>query len=314
MSIRGALYLSLAACIWGGMYVVSKYALDFVPPLTLLFLRFVIAAVVLGWLNWRQKSPLLPAQDRGLLFQIGAIGYFLSISAQFVGTKLSSAHMGAVITTLSPLFLSLFAVLLLKEAMSFKQKVAMALACIGVLIVMGLPDESHAGQAQWLGNLALLLAAVFWGYYSVLARKASRRHTSLQITTWGIWVATALTLPFTLLERRQWSPEVMLTWPIILSVLYLGVVSTAVAAFCWNKGLSLMSAHQVGLFFFLQPVVGSLLGWLLLGEALTLSFFFGSALIIAGVYLVLVAETPAAAEDKPAVQSSTPCLSTKARN
>lgn len=314
MSIRGALYLSLAACIWGGMYVVSKYALDFVPPLTLLFLRFVIAAVALGWLNWRQKSPLLPRRDRGLLFQIGAIGYFLSISAQFVGTKLSSAHMGAVITTLSPLFLSLFAILLLKEAMSFKQKLAMGLACVGVLIVMGLPDESYAGQTQWLGNLALLLAAVFWGYYSVLARKASRRHTSLQITTWGIWVATVLTLPFTLLERQQWSPEVMLTWPIILSVLYLGVVSTAVAAFCWNKGLSLMSAHQVGLFFFLQPVVGSLLGWLLLGEALTLSFFWGSALIIAGVYLVLRAETPPVAEDKSSLQSPAPYLSTKARN
>jgi drug/metabolite transporter (DMT)-like permease len=314
MSIRGALYLSLAACIWGGMYVVSKYALDFVPPLTLLFLRFVIAAVALGWLNWRQKSPLLPGRDRGLLFQIGAIGYFLSISAQFVGTKLSSAHMGAVITTLSPLFLSLFAILLLKEAMSFKQKLAMGLACVGVLIVMGLPDESHAGQAQWLGNLALLLAAVFWGYYSVLARKASRRHTSLQITTWGIWVATVLTLPFTVLERQQWSPEAMLTWPIMLSVLYLGVVSTAVAAFCWNKGLSLMSAHQVGLFFFLQPVVGSFLGWLLLGEALTLSFFLGSVLIIAGVYLVLMVETPPAAEDKPAVQTPAPYLSTKARN
>lgn len=314
MSIRGALYLSLAACIWGGMYVVSKYALDFVPPLTLLFLRFVIAAVVLGWLNWRQKGPLLPAQDWGLLFQIGAIGYFLSISAQFIGTRLSSAHMGAVITTLSPLFLSLFAILLLKEAMSFKQKVAMALACVGVLIVMGLPDESHAGQSQWLGNLALLLAAIFWGYYSVLARKASRRYSSLQITTWAIWLATVLTLPFTLLERQQWSPEVMLTGPIIFSILYLGVISTAVAAYCWNKGLALMSAHQVGLFFFLQPVVGSLLGWLLLGEGLTLSFFIGSGLIIAGVYLVLADETTPTVEDKSTIQSSASYASTKAQN
>jgi drug/metabolite transporter (DMT)-like permease len=313
MFIRGALYLSLAACIWGGMYVVSKYALEFVPPLTLLFLRFVIAAGVLGWLSWRQKGPLLPHQDRGLLFQIGAIGYFLSIGAQFVGTKLSSAHMGAVITTLSPLFLSLFAILLLKESMSFKQKVALGLACVGVLVVMGLPDESSEGRNQWLGNFALLLAAVFWGYYSALARKASRLYTSLQITTWGIWVATALTLPFLFLEAPQWSPQIWLTWPIMLSVLYLGVVSTAVAAFCWNKGLSLVSAHQAGLFFFLQPVVGSFLGWLLLGEALTFSFFLGSGLIMAGVYLAMAGEPQPSPQNQP-TDSTPPLWSTKARN
>lgn len=303
MSFRGAFYLSLAACIWGGMYVVSKFALDFVPPLTLLFLRFLVASLVLGWLLWRQPGPLLPRRDRSLLFQIGAIGYFLSISAQFVGTKLSTAHMGAVITTLSPLFLSLFAILLLKEVMSFKQKAAMGLACMGVLVVMGLPDEGSAGNSQWLGNLALLLAAVCWGYYSVLARKVSGRYSSLQITTWAIWVATLLTLPCIFLEQSQWSIEILLTWPVLLSVLYLGIISTAVAAFCWNKGLSLMSAHQVGLFLFLQPVVGSFLSWLLLGEALTLSFFAGSGLILVGVYLVLAGESPENDQVHPVISS-----------
>jgi drug/metabolite transporter (DMT)-like permease len=313
MFIRGALYLSLAASIWGGMYVVSKYALDFVPPLTLLFLRFLIASVVLGWLNWRQKGPLLPSVHWGLLFQIGCIGYFLSISAQFIGTKLSSAHMGAVITTLSPLFLSLFAILLLKEAMSFRQKAALGLACVGVLIVVGLPDGSSAGPSYWLGNLALLLAAVFWGYYSALARKASNHYTALQITSWGIWIATLLTLPFIFLESPHWSLSILLTWPILLSVLYLGIVSTAVAAFCWNKGLTLMSAHQAGLFLFLQPVVGSFLGWLLLGEALTPSFFAGSGLIMAGVYLAMVSERQASPQSQPADPPS-PFWSTKARN
>jgi drug/metabolite transporter (DMT)-like permease len=174
--------------------------------------------------------------------------------------------------------------------MSFKQKVALGLACTGVLIVVGLPDESSAGHSHWLGNLALLLAAVFWGYYSALARKAANHYTALQITTWGIWVATVLTLPFMLLERPQWSLQVLLSWPIVFSVLYLGVVSTAVAAFCWNKGLALMSAHRAGPFLFLQPVVGSFLGWLLLHEALTPAFFLGSFLISVGVYLVTTRE------------------------
>ena len=46
-TILGAICLSLAASIWGGMYVVSKYVLDFIPPLTLVWLRFIIAFVVL---------------------------------------------------------------------------------------------------------------------------------------------------------------------------------------------------------------------------------------------------------------------------
>ncbi len=152
---QGAFYLSLAAAIWGGMYVFSKYVLEFIPPLTLLFLRYLVAGLGLGWLHRR----------RGPLFQIGFVGYFLSIAAQFIGPKLSSAHRGAVITTLSPLFMSLFALTLLKEPMLNRQKLAMGLAVMGMLIVVGLPGQGEAGLTVWVGNLILRLAAVFWGYF-----------------------------------------------------------------------------------------------------------------------------------------------------
>jgi drug/metabolite transporter (DMT)-like permease len=302
--LSGAIYLSLAASIWGGMYVFSKYVLEFIPPFTLLFLRYLVAGLVLGWLHRRQGGPWLPPVQRGLLFQIGLVGYFLSIAAQFIGTHLSSAHMGALVTTLSPLFMSLFAIVLLKEPMLNRQKLAMGLAVIGMLIVVGLPAKDEAGQAVWLGNLTLLLAAIFWGYYSVRVQQATHYYPALQITTWAIWLAAGLTLPITWLEHAQWSLESALTWPVILGVLYIGVISTAVAFFSWNKGLSLMSAHQAGPFLFLQPVVGSLLGWLILDEALTLSFFTGSALIMIAVYLVLSSQKQAASPNSEAAFST----------
>ena len=277
---KGAIYLSLAASIWGGMYVVSKFALDTIPPFTLLFLRYLTASLFLVFICWQRKELTLPRQNRGLLFQIGFIGYFLSIAAQFVGTKLSSAHMGAVITTLSPVFLSLFAVFLLKERMSFKQLMSMAVAFAGVMIVIG----GGGGDSTLGGNISLLLAALFWGYYSVLSRKASADHSSLEITTWGILVATILTLPTIFFEWQAWSMKDLLQGPILLSVLYIGLVATALAFFSWNKGLSLLPSHQAGPFFFLKPVVGSLLGWLFLNEHLTPSFFLGSLFILAGVY------------------------------
>jgi drug/metabolite transporter (DMT)-like permease len=69
------------------------------------------------------------------------------------------------------------------------------------------------------------------------------------------------------------------------AVLYLGVVATAGAFYFWNKGLSLVEAGTASVFFFLQPVVGALLGWLVLGEQLTTSFFIGGGVILLAVVI-----------------------------
>lgn len=279
----GAIYLSLASSIWGGMYVVSKYTLDTIPPFTLLFLRYLIASLVLGFLCCMRKVELVPRQQRNWVFQIGFVGYFLSIAAQFVGTKFSSAHMGSVITTLSPVFLSIFAIFLLKEKITGKQIISYAIAFVGVLVVVGIQGIHGEGRTL-LGNLFLVAAALFWGYYSVVSRKISSLYSPLQITTWGIVVATVLTFPCIFFELGLWSVSSLTQMPIILSILYIGIISTAVAFFSWNKGLALLPSHQAGLFFFFQPVVGTLLGWLFLNEQLSITFFVGSFLIVLGVY------------------------------
>jgi drug/metabolite transporter (DMT)-like permease len=265
------------------MYVVSKYALDTIPPFTLLFLRYSTASLVLVLLCWRKKVALVPREQLKWVFQIGFVGYFLSIAAQFIGTKYSSAHMGAVITTLSPVFLSALAVLLLREKITGKQVVSIAVALAGVLVVVGMPGI-HGENGSLAGNLFLVAAALFWGYYSVISRKISSVYSSLQITTWGILLATALTFPCIFWERGLWSLQALTQMPIVLSILYLGIVSTAVAFFSWNKGLALLPPHQAGPFFFFQPVVGTLLGWMFLNEQLSGAFMAGSCLIILGVY------------------------------
>lgn len=286
INVMGPLYLSAAAAIWGGMYVASKYALDVVPPFTLLFLRYFFAAITLILLCRHSKIEIMPQEDRGILFQIGFFGYFLSVAAQFIGTKLSSAHMGAVITTLSPIFQSGFAIWLLGEKITVKQVAAIGLSLAGVLVITGLPGK-EAGEAFFYGNLFFLLAACLWGYYSVLSKKIATRHPALRITTWGIILATGFALLPALSEINTWDATVLKSLPVILSVGYLAVISTTVAYYCWNKGLSLMNSHQAGLFFFLQSIVGSILGWLVLNENLSFSFFAGSFFIIAGVYFIL---------------------------
>ncbi|MPN45488.1 hypothetical protein SDC9_193055 [bioreactor metagenome] len=72
-----------------------------------------------------------------------------------------------------------------------------------------------------------------------------------------------------------------------IGVLYLGIVSTAIAFFLWNKGLQMVDAARGGLYFFFQPISGTLLGWFILGEHVGITFWLGSILIFSGVLLAV---------------------------
>lgn len=281
----GALCLSAAAGIWGGLYVVSKYILTVIPPFTLLAIRYIIAFIVLAAICRYNHVSIMPQKNKFILFQIGFFGYFLSIAGQFIGTKLSSAHMGAVITTLSPVFQSAFAIWLLQEPITARQLISIALSFAGVIIING-PDGFSGSQLQ-LGAFFLLSAALFWGYYSVLSRKISTHYSALQITVIGVFIAAVTSLPAAWYELQHTEFTLQLSGPVVFSLLYIGIISTAAAFLLWNKGLALVPAHQAGLFFFLQPLVGSFLGWAVLDEHLTSSFYWGSLLILTAVYIVM---------------------------
>ncbi|ARX67166.1 MULTISPECIES: DMT family transporter [Bacillus] len=285
-TILGAIYLSLAASIWGGMYVVSKYVLDFIPPLTLVWLRFIIAFVVLyGILKLaekKQKKKVTIRKKDWLLFAwIGFIGYFISITCQFIGTKLSDAHTGSLVTSATPAFMVIFAALILKEKLTARRLLSTIIATIGVIIVIGWDIEIGS---YFIGTIILVGAAITWALLSIHVKIASIQFSSLVITTYAIFFSLFFITPFMIWELQAASIGTVNTY-VILGVLYLGIVSTAGAFFLWNKGLELMDASIGSLFFFFQPIVGSLLGWLLLNETLNSNFFIGGILIICSVFI-----------------------------
>ncbi|MED3477729.1 DMT family transporter [Bacillus thuringiensis] len=285
-TILGAIYLSLAASIWGGMYVVSKYVLDFIPPLTLVWLRFIIAFVVLyGILKLtekKQKKKVTIRKKDWLLFAwIGFIGYFISITCQFIGTKLSDAHTGSLVTSATPAFMVIFAALILKEKLTARRLLSTIIATIGVIIVIGWDIEIGS---YFIGTIILVGAAITWALLSIYVKIASIQFSSLVITTYAIFFSLFFITPFMIWELQAASIGTVNTY-VILGVLYLGIVSTAGAFFLWNKGLELLDASIGSLFFFFQPIVGSLLGWLLLNETLNSNFFIGGILIICSVLI-----------------------------
>ncbi|HFJ9276100.1 TPA: DMT family transporter [Bacillus cereus] len=285
-TILGAICLSLAASIWGGMYVVSKYVLDFIPPLTLVWLRFIIAFVVLYSIlklaEKKQKKKVTIRKKDWLLFAwIGFIGYFISITCQFIGTKLSDAHTGSLVTSATPAFMVIFAALILKEKLTARRLLSTIIATIGVIIVIGWDIEIGS---YFIGTIILVGAAITWALLSIYVKIASIQFSSLVITTYAIFFSLFFITPFMIWELQTSSIGTVNTY-VILGVLYLGIVSTAGAFFLWNKGLELIDASIGSLFFFFQPIVGSLLGWLLLNETLNSNFFIGGILIICSVLI-----------------------------
>ncbi|HWI62058.1 MAG TPA: DMT family transporter [Symbiobacteriaceae bacterium] len=287
MRLLGFLYLTTAASIWGGLYVVSKYVLDYIPPFTLLVLRFIIAGAIFGSLAVRRQEWRVKRRDLGLLLSLGLVGFTMSLGFQFWGTKLSSAHNGGLITAASPAFIVLFAFMLLRERLSAGRLVSVGLATAGVLAVVG--PESGSGSAGggqlWLGNLCLVGAAVTWALYTVMGKLATEKYSSLTVSLYATISGLVFTLPVAYVSEWQGLSLSGLPSLVWWGVAYVGVISTAVAFYLWVLGFSMVDAGTGSLFFFAQPLVAAVLGALLLGESLHWYFFVGAALIFAGVAL-----------------------------
>ena len=271
--------------MWGGMYVVSKVVLEVIPPVSLVWLRYVLAVAALFAMGQRQRvSWRVPRQQWLLIGAIGLVGYVVSIWAQFLGTALSTAQMGSVITAATPAFMAVFAHFLLRERITRLKMVSVLLATAGVWLIVG---WSPGGAHRELGGAILFLAAVTWALMSVLIKKVPPASSLIVVTTYALLVALMALSPVAVMQLTHIPVRAFAPVKIWGGLLYLGFVSTAIAFFLWNQGLRILDASTGGVYFFFQPVAGSLLGWLLLGEKISPAFWGGAVLIAAGVVLVI---------------------------
>lgn len=281
--VIGSILLSLSASIWGGMFVVVKIIVGTIPPIQLVWLRYLIALVVLvGFSVATHTKWSFNRHDIGLIILIGIIGNTISIVTQETGTWLSNAQTGAVITSATPTFMIIFAWWLLKERLTKVSVISVAMATLGVIVIVGI---HLTGSHILLGVISLIIAALTWVLMSVLIKLVSGHYQPLQITIMSTTVAILCLTPF-VMHNFQIIRQINFFDPkVVLCLLYLGCISTALAFVMWNTGLRLVNAATSGLFFLLQPIVGTLLGWLVLGEPLTWSFVIGTCMIIGSVWV-----------------------------
>jgi drug/metabolite transporter (DMT)-like permease len=273
-----------AASIWGGMYVVSKVVLEVIPPFALLAIRLVMGALALGLVIYFRKDRTPITKDffwKSAL--VGFVGYGISLGFQFVGTKLSTASNGSLVTSATPAFVLIFAPFLLGERTTPRGIIALIVSTLGVAAVID-PRNAELSPTLFWGNMSLLAAALTWALYSVLVRKVSKSGDLL--TSSAIMLLGGL--PSSLLFG-MWEVQTQgfgkITIGIIFGLLFLGIVSTAIAMFLWNYAFAELPAAVASLTFFAQPVVGTLLGWFFLAEKITPLFLAGGLLIGLGILI-----------------------------
>ena len=287
-TLTGLLCGLAASSIWGGMYAVSKVVLEVIPPFTLLMMRLILgflALCVAIWIrNTRHGAQLQITRVQFLQsFGVGIVGYGISLGFQFSGTKLSTASNGALITSATPAFVLLFAIWLLKENISLRRVLALSVSTLGVLAVID-PRTAELSPSLFQGNLLLLFAGLTWALYSVLVRKIASDRDLLTSSAVMLLGGIPSTLLFSIFERTTQSIGDV-NAGIVGGILFLGIISTAVAMFLWNYAFVQLPATLASLTFFAQPIVGALLGWLFLGEQITPLFLLGGVLIGIGIFI-----------------------------
>lgn len=293
----------LAACLWCGMYVVSRASFDAIPPITLGLLRVIIGGLTL-WLALRltecrmgtgqhvarpAASGAAEAGDRWRFLLLGGT-LAATIITQFWGTALASAHDGALLTTMTPVFVVPIAWAWLRERPGWRVVGGTGLALVGVVIVVasnvGVGGSALSGSSA-LGDALLLVSALCWALFTVLGAPVVRRRSALVASAYATLWSILLLAPFVPFELAR-RPFGTISLSLVLAVLYLGWGATALAWFLWYKGVERLDAAIAAVFFFAQPLVGGLLSTLFLHETLSPGFWLGGAVLAGGIILTSI--------------------------
>jgi drug/metabolite transporter (DMT)-like permease len=272
-----------AMLFWGLSFVSSKAILNTgFPPITMVFLRFLIASIVLIPLQRRLDPTFrLQKQDRLFLLLSALFGIFFYFLCESRGIKYTSASNAALITAVIPALTVGAEYLLFKNSVRWFQAVGIALSIVGVYFVVQ-RTPGHYDRAL-LGNLLMFGACLSWVAYNMFSRNLHKGLRGVNLITFQSIIGALLLFPIALSEMRSWSLGSLTVW---LNLVYLGVVCTALSFFLYLYALARLGPVRVTSFINLLPVVTVAGGMAILGERLLPAQMIGGGVIIFGVFLV----------------------------
>ncbi len=287
MNFLTYLSLVLTMLLWGGTFVAGRLLAGTVDPASAAFLRFFIAsAAMLVVTRLVEKRLVLPPKKTWLpLVMLGMTGVFAYNVFFFNGLHHISAGRAALIVASTPLVITIFAALFLRERLTSLKAGGVLLSLIGALTVIsnGHPGSLFSGGFG-PGEKALVGCVLSWSAYSLIGRSVLSTLSPLTAVCYSSLIGTLLLLFPAVNEGllRHLSIFSLADWT---SLAYLGLGGTALGFSLYYQGIKKIGATRAGIFINLVPVFSILLSWLILGESIKPIVLFGGILVLLGVTL-----------------------------
>ncbi|MFQ5663268.1 MAG: DMT family transporter [Terriglobia bacterium] len=286
------LYVLIALMVlgWSANFVVAKFALRELPPFALLFLRVLFSnALLLGiyFVSKLRDGPHRRRQpqrgDRRWFALLGLFGIAMNQTGFTVGIHYTTVGHSALIIATTPIYVLLLATWMKLESLTWLKVTGLTLAFAGVVVLTS--EHGFGSESPTLtGDLITLGGATGFALYTVYGKRISRRYDTLTLNTFMYLAGALMVFPLAgwQLFAVDWQ---QVTWRGWLGALYMAAVASVGAYLIFYYALTKISATRVISFSYLQPVLATILGVMVLDERVTLYLLFGGALVLVGVYL-----------------------------
>lgn len=274
----------LVVLFWGGNYSFTKLAFADLPPLAFTAVRFLVGSTVL-WLLLRRLEPgeATPPALWPRLVRLGLVGNTFYQLCFVLGLSRTSATNTALILSAMPTVLTVSAGVLGLERISARQRWALGLATVGVLLVIAARGiAAHPGD--WVGDALILAGVGCWTAYSLGIRQLRGQVSALRLTALTMLTGTpGLVLAgVPSLIGVDWGAVHAASW---VGLAYSTFLSLVASYLLWSYALQRLGPARAALFTCLTPLVATLAAMALLGERPTGAHLAGGGLIIGGVML-----------------------------
>jgi drug/metabolite transporter (DMT)-like permease len=278
--------LCITALCWAGNAIVGRLAAGHIPPVTLSFLRWSLAFLVILPFAWTHLK-----RDRGAIRSHLATMIFLSVigisafnTLQYWSLEHTTALNTLLLQSAGPLFVAVWSLILLGIRLTLAQAGGIALSLTGVLVILLHGDLTALTSIAFnKGDIIFTVALAIFGLYSVLSLKRPAIHgLSFVAFTFGCGAVCLVPLWIWELFAR---PVMQLDAANLLSLFYVAVFPSTLAYLCFNRGVQLIGANRAAPFFHVVPVFGSAMAIVFLGERPQPFHIIGFALVLTGVFV-----------------------------
>ncbi len=294
--IKGHLAMIGANAIWGLMSPIAKLVMSagIVSPLLMTDMRIMGAAILFWLLSLFTKRETVPAKDLLLLAGAGMLGVLFNQGSFIFGVSFTSPGEASIITTTMPMWVMLFAYILLKEPITLKKVGGIILGASGALILVysGWAHNHQEANNPLLGDVLVLTAQLSYALYLTFYKNFIKKYSLVTLMKWMFTFASIVILPFSI---NTISETNFLSLGIyeVLGASYVVVFGTFAAYICIMTGQKNLRPTIVGMYNYLQPIVASIIGVYLGLDEFTWHKYTAVILIFAGVYLVTISKSAA---------------------